>query len=73
MNPFTLIGSAVLFPLRFGKEVVEELRKVTWPSRRDTARSTALVIAISIGVGLYIAALDLGFTKGFELLLSLKK
>ncbi len=73
MNPLSAIGSLVFYPIRFLREVGQELKNVTWPTRQETFRSTAIVIVISIGVGLYIAALDFGFTKGFEALLSLKK
>ncbi|MEP7166742.1 MAG: preprotein translocase subunit SecE [Candidatus Woesebacteria bacterium] len=73
MNSLASIGAVVLFPIRFLREVGTELKNVTWPTRAETIRSTCIVIVISLGVGLYIAALDLGFTKGFELILSLKK
>jgi preprotein translocase subunit SecE len=73
MNPLASIGVVALSPVKFLREVGKELKNVTWPTRAETTRSTLIVIAISIGVGLYIAALDLGFTKGFELILSLKK
>ena len=73
MNAFTSIGSLVLSPFKFLQEVGKELKNVTWPTRQETMRSTVIVILISLGVGLYIAGLDFVFTKGFELLLSLKK
>lgn len=73
MNPLSAIGSVALYPVRFLREVGQELKNVTWPTRQETIRSTAIVIAISIGVGIYIAALDFGFTKAFEAFISLKK
>jgi preprotein translocase subunit SecE len=33
-------------PLRFLQEVREEVRKVTWPSRRETAITTAMVFVM---------------------------
>ena len=72
-NPFQLVTSVVVLPVTFCKEVMVELKNVTWPTRQETLRSTLLVIGVSIGVGIYIAGLDLGFTKLFELLLTLKK
>lgn len=72
MNPLSAIGSIALYPIRFLREVGKELKVVTWPTRQETLRSTGIVIAISIGVGLYIAALDFGFTKLFGLLLAAK-
>ena len=34
-------------PLKFVREVRAEVAKVTWPSRRETAITTGLVIAMS--------------------------
>lgn len=40
-----------------------EMQKVSWPSRRDTLRYSALVIAISIVIAAGFAALDSGLTS----------
>jgi preprotein translocase subunit SecE len=61
------------FPVRFLREVAMELKQVTWPTRQETVRSTIIVVGISILTGLYIAGMDLVFTKGIETLLTLKK
>lgn len=45
-------------PARFLQEVVSELKKVTWPTREETIKLTAVVIAISVVVGLFIGGLD---------------
>lgn len=55
--------------LRFLVEVKNELYKVTWPSRSDTIRLTLIVIGISIGIGIYLGALDLLFTEMLKLLI----
>lgn len=55
--------------LRFLVEVKNELYKVTWPSRTDTIKLTSIVIGISIGVGIYLGALDLVFTELLKLLI----
>ncbi len=55
--------------LRFLVEVKNELYKVTWPSRTDTIKLTAIVIGLSIGVGIYLGALDLAFTELLKLLI----
>lgn len=54
----------------FIKEVRTELAKVTWPTRPETIRLTIIVIAISIGVGLYLGGLDLLFTEMLKFLVS---
>lgn len=55
-------------PFVFFREVIEELKKVTWPSASDVTRLTILVLGISVIVGLYIGGLDLIFTKAIEAL-----
>ena len=45
-------------PKQFVKEVVIELKKVTWPTRQETIKLTAVVIAISVIVGIFIGGLD---------------
>lgn len=44
-------------------EVIREIKKVTWPSRKQTQDMTLLVIGVSVVVGLYIGALDFIFQK----------
>ena len=41
----------------------EELRKVEWPSRKDTMRLTAYVIGVSLLVGLFVAGIDYFFKE----------
>jgi preprotein translocase subunit SecE len=54
----------------FIKEVRTELAKVTWPTRPETIRLTIIVVAISVGVGLYLGGLDMLFTQLLKLLVS---
>lgn len=49
-------------PLTFLREVRMELKKVEWPSREKIGKLTVIVFGVSIGVGLYIGALDTLFT-----------
>jgi preprotein translocase subunit SecE len=44
-------------------DIISELRKVTWPSRRDTTRLTIMVIIVCFAVGIFLGALDYGFTQ----------
>ena len=46
-------------PVQFMKEVVAELRKVNWPTRAETIKLTAVVIAVSVIVGGFIGGLDI--------------
>jgi preprotein translocase subunit SecE len=56
-NPFTRVA-------RFYREVVAELRKVLWPTRRELIGYTFVVMVfVSVMVAL-VAGLDYVFTKG---------
>ena len=48
---------------RFITEVVNELKKVTWPTRQETIKLTVVVIALSLIVGVYIGGLDALFVR----------
>ena len=43
---------------RYLTESWSELKKVAWPTRETVIRLTILVVAVSIGVGIYIFVLD---------------
>lgn len=51
------------------KESVDEMKKVTWPTKKETYNYTLLVIGLSIGVALFLGAWDLIFKQGFEFLI----
>ena len=48
---------------RFISETIAELKKVVWLTRREAAYLTALVLIVSITVGLILGIIDYGFTK----------
>jgi preprotein translocase subunit SecE len=50
-------------PTKFFREVTSELKKVTWPTRQETVKLTAVVIAISVLVGAFIGGLDALFVN----------
>lgn len=56
-------------PTKFLQETYTELKLVIWPTRAEVIRLTLVVITISVAVGLYIGALDYGFTKLMETIL----
>lgn len=55
----------------FFREALGELRKVHWPTRQQARNFTALVIGISIAVGIILGGMDYIFTKFFEFVLRL--
>ncbi len=40
------------------REVVSELRKVTWPSREEAIRLTFMVLVVSGVIGVFLGAVD---------------
>ncbi len=54
----------------FFSEVNTELKKVTWPTRKEVVNYLSLVIAISAIVAIFVGGVDFSLTKGMEYLLS---
>lgn len=47
----------------FISNIIGELRKVVWPTRRETIRLTAMVLAVCVVVGLLLGSIDYGFAE----------
>lgn len=47
----------------FLKDVQGEMKKVSWPSRKDTIASTAVVIVTVILIALFLGLIDLVLSK----------
>jgi len=43
---------------QFFHEVAAEFRRVNWPSRAEVLRSTAVVLAVVLILGVYLSAVD---------------
>lgn len=52
------------------KESILELKKVTWPTKKETYRYTFLVIGLSLVVATFLGALDYIFNYGLEILIT---
>lgn len=50
----------------FGREVLEELKRVSWPTKKQTIYLTMVVVVISLTIGLYIGIIDILLTKFLE-------
>ena len=46
--------------------IFDELKKVTWPSKQETARFTFIVIFICLIIGLYIGIIDIFLAKALQ-------
>ena len=53
----------------FLNEVWAELRKVHWPTRKETYAATAVVIAITIIVAVFLAVVDFGISRMVRVIL----
>jgi len=54
---------------RYLKEVRSELRKVTWPQRKEVIGSTVVVIAATFVVSFFLGAVDLVLSKVLVLII----
>ena len=52
------------------RESIEEMKKVTWPTKKETTNYTIMVIAISLGMAAFLGILDFIFTKLLEYLIN---
>ncbi len=48
------------------RETRAEMRHVTWPTKQQAINYTLIVLAISIGTGLFLGLLDYVFAKGLS-------
>jgi preprotein translocase SecE subunit len=53
-------GSRVI---NYVSEIINELRKVVWLTRREVAYLTLLVLIVTIVAGVVLGALDFGFSQ----------
>ncbi len=53
----------------FLREVRVELKKVTWPSRKETIAATGMVIILSVLVAFFLGLLDIGLSKAVAIIL----
>ena len=55
--------------IKYLQESVEELKKVTWPTQKETYNYSLLVIIISVSVAAFLGGIDFIFNKGLEFLI----
>lgn len=65
-SPITPRSVGRVSPVLFLQEVISELRKSVWPSKEETARLTAIVIALAVAVGFFLGGLDRVFAELFS-------
>jgi preprotein translocase subunit SecE len=52
--------------VEFFEESWQELKKVHWPSRKETYAATLVVILVVVLISVYLALVDLGLTKAIQ-------
>lgn len=55
----------------FFKNVVSEMRKVSWPKRKELTRYTIVVLSTCIFMALFFALIDTGISEVFRWFLAL--
>lgn len=56
--------------INYIKASIEEMKKVTWPTKKETYNYALLVIGISLFVALFLGALDYIFSLGLQKLIN---
>jgi len=54
---------------RYWKETLSELSKVTWPSKDELVGSTIVTIIVSLALGFFIFAVDMGLSQAMRIIL----
>ena len=52
----------------FASDIIDELKKVSWPTKAETVRLTTIVIIVSLIIGLYVGIIDILLAKGLEII-----
>lgn len=69
---FTVTEKAANQPnpvVKYFREVRGELRKVTWPTRTESRRLTAIVVAVSLAFAVFLWLWDTIFSRIVQLLI----
>lgn len=60
------IQDGVRHATEFVQEAWQELKKVHWPSRKETYAATLVVIVVVVLISIYLALVDLALTKAIQ-------
>jgi preprotein translocase subunit SecE len=56
---------------RYVKAVRAEIRKVTWPSRQEVFRLSAIVVVVMVIMSIFMAVVDFAFSRLMQAIISL--
>lgn len=54
---------------RYIRETRGEIRKVTWPTRQESWRLTAIVLGVTVATAIFLWVFDTIFSSGIQLLI----
>jgi len=52
------VNKTSVFSLDFFKQVKQEIKKVTWPTRKETTMTTVAVLVFSVILTIYLLCVD---------------
>jgi len=55
---------------QFLKDVIAEFKRVQWPTREATIKSTLVVVCVSLVVALYLGIADLGLSDIMQMVIA---
>jgi preprotein translocase subunit SecE len=55
--------------IKYLKETRAELRKVSWPAREEALNLTAIVMAVTVAMAVFLGVADYIFSKLFSLII----
>jgi len=64
------IADAVRHSVEFFKDAWQELKKVYWPSRKETYVTTLVVLVVVLLISVFLAVVDLGLTRAIQAIVS---
>ncbi len=53
-------------PARFLKDIISELKKVTWPSAKELVKYAGAVLAFILVIAIIVGLMDFGLTSLFD-------
>ena len=55
---------------QFFKDVIAEFKRVKWPTREATIKSTSVVVGVSLVIALYLGIADLGLSDIMQIVIA---
>lgn len=56
-------------PIKFFKDILREVKKVTWPTRKELFSYTGAILVFVIAIGVVLTLVDLGLGEVLKLLI----